>query len=45
MLPQASEAPSSAQDLAEVLGTREQISFGEFDGRRRKRLLAKIIGE
>jgi len=27
------------------LGTREQITYGEFDGRRRKRVLVKIIGE
>ena len=26
-------------------GTWEQISYGEFDGRRRKRVLVKIIGE
>ena len=26
-------------------GTWEQIFYGEFDGRRRKRVLAKIIGE
>jgi thiamine phosphate synthase YjbQ (UPF0047 family) len=26
-------------------GPGEQISYGEFDGRRRKRLLGKIIGE
>ncbi len=26
-------------------GTWEQIFYGEFDGRRRKRLLVKIIGE
>ena len=26
-------------------GTRERIFFGEFDGRRRKRVLVKIIGE
>ena len=27
------------------LGTWEQIFYGEFDGRRRKRVLIKIIGE
>jgi len=27
------------------LGTWEQIFYGEFDGRRRKRILIKIIGE
>jgi thiamine phosphate synthase YjbQ (UPF0047 family) len=26
------------------LGTWEQICYGEFDGRRRKRVLVKIIG-
>ena len=26
-------------------GPREQIFYGEFDGRRRKRVLAKVIGE
>ncbi len=26
-------------------GTREQIFYGEFDGRRRKRVVVKIIGE
>jgi hypothetical protein len=26
-------------------GTRERISYGEFDGRRRKPVLVKIIGE
>ena len=26
-------------------GTWEQIFYGEFDGRRRKRVLVKIIGE
>ncbi len=26
-------------------GTWEQIVYGEFDGRRRKRVLVKIIGE
>jgi thiamine phosphate synthase YjbQ (UPF0047 family) len=26
-------------------GTWEQILYGEFDGRRRKRVLIKIIGE
>jgi thiamine phosphate synthase YjbQ (UPF0047 family) len=27
------------------LGPWEQIFYGEFDGRRRKRVLVKIIGE
>ena len=27
------------------LGTWEQIFYGEFDGKRRKRVLVKIIGE
>jgi thiamine phosphate synthase YjbQ (UPF0047 family) len=27
------------------LGPWEQISYGEFDGRRRKRVLVKMIGE
>ena len=27
------------------VGTWEQIFYGEFDGRRRKRVLVKIIGE
>jgi secondary thiamine-phosphate synthase enzyme len=27
------------------LGTWERIFYGEFDGRRRKRVLVKIIGE
>jgi len=27
------------------LGPWEQIFYGEFDGRRRKRMLVKIIGE
>jgi thiamine phosphate synthase YjbQ (UPF0047 family) len=29
----------------EDFGTWEQIFYGEFDGRRRKRVLVKIIGE
>ena len=32
-------------ELAENFGTWEQILYGEFDGRRRKRVLVKIIGE
>jgi thiamine phosphate synthase YjbQ (UPF0047 family) len=32
-------------ELAEVFGTRERIFYGEFEGRRRKRALVKIIGE
>ena len=31
--------------LAEFFGTWERIFYGEFHGRRRKRVLAKIIGE
>jgi len=27
------------------LGTWEQVFYGEFDGRRNKRVLVKIIGE
>lgn len=27
------------------LGTWEQIFYGEFDGKRKKRVLVKIIGE
>jgi secondary thiamine-phosphate synthase enzyme len=32
-------------ELTEVFGTWERISYGECDGRRRKRVLVKIIGE
>jgi hypothetical protein len=32
-------------ELAEVFGTWERIFYGELDGRRRKRVLVKIIGE
>jgi hypothetical protein len=32
-------------ELAEIFGTWERIFYGEFDGRRRKRALVKIIGE
>jgi thiamine phosphate synthase YjbQ (UPF0047 family) len=32
-------------ELVEAFGPWEQISYGEFDGRRRKRVLVKIIGE
>jgi secondary thiamine-phosphate synthase enzyme len=32
-------------ELAEVFSTWERIFCGEFDGRRRKRVLVKIIGE
>jgi thiamine phosphate synthase YjbQ (UPF0047 family) len=32
-------------ELVEVFGPWEQIFYGEFDGRRRKRVLVKIIGE
>ena len=31
--------------LLEVTGRWEQILYGEFDGRRRKRVLVKIIGD
>ena len=31
--------------LAEIFGTWERIFYGEFDGRRRKRVLVKIIVE
>ena len=31
--------------LAEIFGTWERIFYGEFNGRRRKRVLVKIIGE
>jgi thiamine phosphate synthase YjbQ (UPF0047 family) len=31
--------------LAEVFGTWERTFYGEFDGRRRKRVLVKIVGE
>jgi thiamine phosphate synthase YjbQ (UPF0047 family) len=31
--------------LARTFGTWERIFYGEFDGRRRKRVLVKIIGE
>jgi thiamine phosphate synthase YjbQ (UPF0047 family) len=31
--------------LTRTFGTWERISYGEFDGRRRKRVLVKIIGE
>jgi len=32
-------------ELVEVFGPWEQIFYGEFDGRRRKRVLVKIIGK
>ena len=32
-------------ELIEVFGPWEQIFYGEFDGRRRKRVLVKVIGE
>jgi secondary thiamine-phosphate synthase enzyme len=32
-------------ELTEVFGTWERIFYGEFNGRRRKRVLVKIIGE
>jgi thiamine phosphate synthase YjbQ (UPF0047 family) len=31
--------------LIRTFGTWDQIFYGEFDGRRRKRVLVKIIGE
>jgi thiamine phosphate synthase YjbQ (UPF0047 family) len=31
--------------LTRTFGTWERIFYGEFDGRRRKRVLVKIIGE
>jgi thiamine phosphate synthase YjbQ (UPF0047 family) len=31
--------------LTRTFGTRERIFFGEFDGRCRKRVLVKVIGE
>jgi hypothetical protein len=31
--------------MALNIGTRERIFYGEFDGRRRKRVLVKVIGE
>ena len=37
--------PSAITDGRLDLGPWEQIYYGEFDGRRRKRVLAKIIGE
>ncbi len=37
--------PPKAPRLQEMdFGTGEQIFYGEFDGRRRKRVLVKIIG-
>ncbi len=32
-------------ELVKVFGSWEQIFYGEFDGRRRKRVPVKIIGE
>jgi hypothetical protein len=40
--PQADEAITDGQF---DFGPWEQICYGEFDGRRRKRVLVKIIGE
>jgi thiamine phosphate synthase YjbQ (UPF0047 family) len=31
--------------LTRIFGTWERIFYGEFDGRRRKRVLVKIVGE
>ena len=31
--------------LTRTFGTWERIFYGEFDGRRRKRVLVKIVGE
>jgi hypothetical protein len=41
------QPPSDVQSrgLVKVLGPWKQIFYGEFDGRRRKRVLVKIIGE
>jgi hypothetical protein len=36
---------ASGRGLVEVFGPWEQIFYDEFDGRRRKRVLVKIIGE
>lgn len=33
------------QNTAQRLGPWEQVIYGEFDGRREKRVLVKIIGE
>ena len=37
--------PEPAEGAVEAFGTWERIFYGEFDGRRRKRVLVKIIGE
>jgi hypothetical protein len=37
--------PSANPDGSHDLGPWEQIYYGQFDGRRRKRVLVKIIGE
>jgi len=38
--------PASGSRLGRLdFGTWERIFYGEFDGRRRKRVLVKIIGE
>jgi hypothetical protein len=42
---QARHVPSAAEGLAEVFGTWERIFYGESDGRPRKRVLVKIVGE
>jgi secondary thiamine-phosphate synthase enzyme len=39
------EVVAAITDGALDFGTWEQIFYGEFDGRRRKRVLVKIIGE
>jgi secondary thiamine-phosphate synthase enzyme len=39
------EAVLAVTDGRLDLGTWEQVFYGEFDGRRRKRVLVKIIGE
>jgi thiamine phosphate synthase YjbQ (UPF0047 family) len=36
---------NGSTELTEVFGTWEQIFYGEFDGRRRKQVLVKTIGE
>jgi thiamine phosphate synthase YjbQ (UPF0047 family) len=36
---------NDSAELVEVFGPWEQISYGEFGGRRQKRVLVKVIGE
>jgi hypothetical protein len=40
-----SSGRASGRGLVKVFGPREQILYGEFDGRRRKRVLVKIVGK